>query len=496
MATETFTAFDSSGNAVLIKGRIVRFLPDTVSNDVKAAIRSSISVPGTAEGLTPANNLSDVSSAATSRSNLSVQSIDEFAQSLSGNMGQMLYYDGVNDYGEIADADIWTFSDGNGVDQPFSVCVYVDFFELGATEPIICQYGAVNRSWRILKTANDKIRVTLVDGGADECYAESPAITQTGLTHIAIVFTASSAVTAAADDVLIYVNSVSVTPTATNNAIYGGMSNASQVIHIAKDDSDFFRGHIKRIQVYNFALSAAQVAQVMRQGSLGYAYSTAEAFGGTYASSFQVDENGHTASGGAVTGNEGPLGGENYCLKLVLDSASSTHYVSKNAGATVGEFYRISFDYYLKSTNSNLNGIKVRWNNGSEYSELATTQDAWTRLTFDAIATDASYEIYGFATGVQTFQDAGGDDELWIRNIKVTQLGLVADLHADNYDAAEGILRDASGNAQNATNNGATLVGARNHLNASTASLTELPTSASGLSAGSIWNDSGTLKIV
>jgi hypothetical protein len=41
-----------------------------------------------------------------------------------------------------------------------------------------------------------------------------------------------------------------------------------------------------------------------------------------------------------------------------------------------------------------------------------------------------------------------------------------------------------------------TTLASRRRVNGTTASLTELPTSATGLRSGELWNDSGTVKVV
>jgi hypothetical protein len=70
--SKDFLAFNTDGDILSLDGKLVRKHGVVVDSSMKAAIRATLGVPGAAEGLTPANNLSDVSSAATSRTNLDV----------------------------------------------------------------------------------------------------------------------------------------------------------------------------------------------------------------------------------------------------------------------------------------------------------------------------------------------------------------------------------------------------------------------------------------
>lgn len=112
MGTEKFIAFKEDGTAYRLKGRILRFLDnEPVSEADKTNIRSTLSVPASAEGLTPANNLSDLDSAATARTNLSVNSKDEDAQANgTKTTAPSMYFNGSSSYVTVANDDKLTFS--------------------------------------------------------------------------------------------------------------------------------------------------------------------------------------------------------------------------------------------------------------------------------------------------------------------------------------------------------------------------------------------------
>ena len=73
--------------------------------------------------------------------------------------------------------------------------------------------------------------------------------------------------------------------------------------------------------------------------------------------------------------------------------------------------------------------------------------------------------------------------------MKVTKLGTIADHRAENYNDADGVLVDASGNNLDGTGSGVTLVGMKKFLSVEDIAATGLATSAAGLASGRFWVD-------
>ena len=125
MGTETFTAFDSSGSAWKLKGRILRHLSnDPVTEADKSNIRSTLGI--TSQGglgdLLAANNLDDVASTSTAMENLKIPSIGLQPNQvpLSGMLNSGAWVDWDSHY----ETGTWTPSvtfGGNSVDLAASI---------------------------------------------------------------------------------------------------------------------------------------------------------------------------------------------------------------------------------------------------------------------------------------------------------------------------------------------------------------------------------------
>lgn len=97
------------------------------------------------------------------------------------------------------------------------------------------------------------------------------------------------------------------------------------------------------------------------------------------------------------------------------------------------------------------------------------------------------------ATGVE-FVATGTTPTAWSNSSGVLQIGMVLDLNG--FGMSPTVWFDHSGNPYNGTISGAARINPLGLAADKILSLTNLPTSASGLAVGRVWNDAGTLKIV
>lgn len=506
---------------------------DASSVGTRKMAKASLITQVGANYLEKADNLSDVASKDTSKLNLEVPNVGTAANEVSvngmlGNMsfqnseavtvddltvdgqltaavgkpmpvnGPTMRFDGSNDYVEFADNDAFSFTNGTD-DTPFSVSAWVKM-EDATSFPILAKYSATValREFRFQFAGDDRLAANLSDTSGNLSSIQSDE-TWTALegqwVHVAMTYAGSANLSTAADGLELYLNGKLLVTTKFNSASYTGMTNTAQPLWVGQQASVFAEGEIRDVKLFNKELSAAEVKEVYSNGQLPESF--AESTGAiAYVSDFSAGVDGFTASAGTAAGNIDSIGGQDDNLRLTIDTSTGYHALIKNVGATIGKRYRVSLDYYIPSANTYVDGILPRWNNGS-FGSSGTTLDAWTHFSFEDVATAPDFEVYAEAGGSISVTDPTGTDVLYIRNVTLTQIGSVLDARAENYNQSAGKLLDVSGNDFVGTQSGGVeLLTPRSHLSAGTLDLTNLPTSATGLSAGEVYNDSGTLKIV
>lgn len=502
MATEKFFVFNESGTLKRLKGRIVRFLDnEDPDNDDKVAIRASLSVPGSAEGLTPANNLSDLDSAATARTNLSVNSIDEDAQANAlKTTAPALYFNGSSSFVEVAHDSKQHFNDGTD-DLPFSISAWVNMDD--ATNFVVASKftTVIGGEW-MLNCEGDDLRLYLQtsSGNSVKRLSASAINSYEGeWVHLTATYagTSGGVFSSAGDGITLFVNGQPVAMDAAVEAgTYAGMANGTQAVRIGSQQSVFSKGHIREVKLFNRELTASEVAELARGNDLGFSDEWGDAFGLPYTANWSSTTDSWVATNTAVSQASGPLGGRTNFLQITANAGNGTHAGKKTiSGVTIGKKYRVVFDYWVDASNSNADGIKARFDNGT-YQLLSATTGAWTRYEFEAVATSNILEVYMFDGASQTFDDTGGDDNIWLDNLTVTEIGTLADFRAEDYNESASKLLDRSSNNFVGVGTSVTLTGNQRHISADTIDLKNLPTSSAGLSAGEVWSNGGVLTVV
>jgi hypothetical protein len=133
-----------------------------------------------------------------------------------------------------------------------------------------------------------------------------------------------------------------------------------------------------------------------------------------YSSNFSAGVDGWVAGAGTVDGNIDSIGGEDNWLRFTANTASAVHSILRTT-LVIGRKYYFSIKYYLPSTNSNL--VSAAFSMGTAIYNIST-KDAATTITgsFTAAGTAiAAIMNYGVA-----FQDLGGDDVFYIKDIVIT----------------------------------------------------------------------------
>lgn len=203
---------------------------------------------------------------------------------------------------------------------------------------------------------------------------------------------------------------------------------------------------------FNRALSAAEVLYLYRNG-ISYAdkWGALAAF---FTSNFSADTYGYAASNGTCVGNIDGIAGVNDTLRYTCNNLlSSEHQISVLPAYLVyGATYKVTLDYYIPSTNSDINGICIG-SGGSVVTTPYNTLDSWTSISVTyscpSISIYAGFRIYAHKNSDREFQDLGGDDVFYIKNVNIYRLGATLALEPEGIQNDKWY--DSSSNALNAS---------------------------------------------
>ena len=235
------------------------------------------------------------------------------------------------------------------------------------------------------------------------------------------------------------------TPLSINNYYLG--SNAG---------SEQYGGSLSDLAIFNTALTATQAAELYQQGLQPWLAANPEYRRGginNYTSDFSSDLDNFNVSNVTALGNVDSINGENDTLKVTLLSGNVRHYIARNWVQTT-QLSKVTGKVYIPSTNSNLNGFAVtKYANPTENNTITrfenVTQDSWIEFETDVFLPTSLNMTFTFLNGsADIFNDLGGDDVIYFKDIKTNQVGSLATLPL-NDDCRQ--LKDISGNRNDAT---------------------------------------------
>jgi len=166
----------------------------------------------------------------------------------------------------------------------------------------------------------------------------------------------------------------------------------------------------------------------------------------TYQSDFSAGENGWQATRGAVAGNIDSIGGADNWLRYTADTVSGTHFTLRVATViTTGKKYTALFTYYIPSLQSNIDGVRLQANGGAQIiSTVQSVLDTVTTATVTFTATTTGrIEFWAYDGASPTFQDAGGDDVFYIKDVTISEITPYMDGNhsIEIYDASNRMLK-------------------------------------------------------
>ena len=248
-----------------------------------------------------------------------------------------------------------------------------------------------------------------------------------------VVFVRSSGGT-----VTVYANGVAQTLTSANTGTPASWSDSVSAAYVrigsTTGSANLFNSTIYAAQLFTRALSASEVVDLANKG-----VSEADKWGSLtakYTSDFSAGADSFTSINGTVTGNVDGIGGQNDNLSYYGDATVGNHAVTRSTAIfTVGKRYRVSYSYYLPSTNTNLKKLAAFYHGGASMeSSLNSVTDAWTTISFEIngvpSAAGSGIAFYGYTSGNSlSFACATSPpyDLFYVRGITVTEIGCLLD---------------------------------------------------------------------
>jgi hypothetical protein len=225
----------------------------------------------------------------------------------------------------------------------------------------------------------------------------------------------------------LYINGASV---ATSTAAVVATSVTSDYFHVGATGSGQCNTRIYRSVVFNRALSAADVTELITTG-----VNPADQWGtqtAIYTSDFSAGVDGWAAVRGTADGNIDGISGVDNTLRLTVDStASNTHFVNRTpfSGLLAGKRYRVGFDYFITAANVTMNGLRLQQINTAQIlSPIQSVTGAWTSITpVEFVSTETRLDVLGYAGATPTFT-GNGTDTFYLHSFAVTRIGAIVDL--------------------------------------------------------------------
>ena len=181
------------------------------------------------------------------------------------NLGSFVF-DGVDDYVDCTDNDIFSF--GNGLtDSPFSVVMWINMSTVTAFRAL-SKYVNPLREYYITTISTGELRFALQDGGRQQYVTTTNNLTEYQNKWLNIVCTydgrGGDGVSGARAGLEIYLNGVlqSITRTGFGAGTYIAMDNTTSPLRIGQlDGTTYADGKVSVAQIYNKELSQSEITQ-------------------------------------------------------------------------------------------------------------------------------------------------------------------------------------------------------------------------------------------
>lgn len=336
--------------------------------------------------------------------------------------------DGTGDFASLADHDDFSFTDGAGNDDPFSICgwFFVDDVTTGAIQALVSKWSAANGEWIFYVGQTGLLTLQLIDADSGPSWIgrsfQLVDLTHGGQwIHVAATYSGNNA----SSGIKLYVNGVRVDTDNVQDGSYGGMVNAGDDIQIGAADGTFLLdGRFDDVFVYAGELTAAQVAVIAADQRLMMTFGT-----GDFVVDFRLRLS--TSSGVQIifdltrdhSTDRGILfyATEVSVTEVALIMHNNGTKIDSGGGVNINTFYHVALVRSSGVTRLFINGVQF----GSNFND---TNDYYADANAPVLGAHAN-DLSGFAfTGhIDMFRVTKGNDRGWSQGFTVPSAAYEAD---------------------------------------------------------------------
>jgi hypothetical protein len=200
------------------------------------------------------------------------------AADVAGKIGRALNFDGINDYVEVPDSGDFSFTDGAGNDEPFSISIWLKHNTLASSQFLMTKFDESTTSfqeWMLLVSSSGYIGMYLNDTSGNRIGVVSSAgvISASVWHHIVVTYDGSNSETG----IKLYLDDSSLSATGDSSGSYSGMSNTTIPVRIGCRQNSgsptyVMDGIIDEVVIWKGrVLSAAEVTK-LNHGGLGLSF--------------------------------------------------------------------------------------------------------------------------------------------------------------------------------------------------------------------------------
>lgn len=173
--------------------------------------------------------------------------------------------DGTNDYINCGGASDFSFTDGAGNDDPFSISAWVKFDSFTRARLVSKDTSTSNREFLFGTDGSNKSNILLGTGSVNLNIVNTTNLNSTDWFHLVATYDGSES----SSGLLMYVNADASTLRDDSVGSYTGMPSSGGNLEIGRfaNGHSFFNGLIDEVAVFDYELTSSQVSSIYNSGT-------------------------------------------------------------------------------------------------------------------------------------------------------------------------------------------------------------------------------------